>query len=692
LAFVLAIEPGVGQEEALARLADELAGHDLVVASSCDEALEQIERRVPDLILFPLLLPQASESALMSRLREVAGGQAVRTLTLPLLASAVTAEPEAKSPRWFYWFKPQPGADEESMDPCAPQVFAEQVRSYIECGKAELEAARAPARPEPVNAKPPIGLAATVQPVRDQVRRDERAGTAAAPAAAGRFEPVPAQMAAGTGPPAWDPPASEVSPGRTARRVEPEPPAAAAPDGPVSVSPGPHSVLRRPVEPPHVPSISIQATRAGSELAGSNGEVAPIADAAARNTSNIQTPTGEPSLPPVHEWVADRWPEPAAARVAPKRAPVDDGLEAAAPAVSERAARDRATRPGAAAGRRAVQQVGRSAVVLARLGASAAATGWRHLVAGSALLLAGSSRGLALGRRGGSTAIARARTHIWPRLAALPVVAWRVAGPPVRRWGPRAAAASVVVVVGVSVRPYVLSPSAATALFERYTSAARSAVTPAPEEPADPPVAATSRGALRVTTQPSGAAVTIAGKKRGVTPLEIDDLAPGSHAVTLESGTSVLHRKVVVEAGKTAALEVSIYPGWLALFSPIELQISSGGRVLRLDEESRVMLPPGEHELRLVNAALGYRDVRTVNIQPGKTTALSITLPQTTVRLSAAAGAEVWLDGTLVGTTPMAEMRVDIGTHELVVRHGELGTRRLTITATADPLEVDVFR
>ncbi len=53
MGLVLAIDPGRRQTKALDRLTQDLAGHDIVVAASCGEALEVLDTRLPDLLLFP---------------------------------------------------------------------------------------------------------------------------------------------------------------------------------------------------------------------------------------------------------------------------------------------------------------------------------------------------------------------------------------------------------------------------------------------------------------------------------------------------------------------------------------------------------------------------------------------------------------------------------------------------------------
>jgi len=184
--------------------------------------------------------------------------------------------------------------------------------------------------------------------------------------------------------------------------------------------------------------------------------------------------------------------------------------------------------------------------------------------------------------------------------------------------------------------------------------------------------------------------VTVDGRKRGVTPLVLNDLSSGRHAVTLESAGGTVQRSVDVKAGETATLETPIYPGWLAVFAPIELEIQAHGRVLRFDERHQTLLPPGRHEIVAVSRALGYRDSRVVDVRPGEVTRLSIEPPRTTLTVAAAAPAQVWLDGTHIGAAPVVDLPIDLGTHQIVVRHPTAGEERRTISATSAPVRVQI--
>ena len=45
--------------------------------------------------------------------------------------------------------------------------------------------------------------------------------------------------------------------------------------------------------------------------------------------------------------------------------------------------------------------------------------------------------------------------------------------------------------------------------------------------------------------------------------------------------------------------------------------------------------------------------------------------------------AEVMVDGTSIGQTPIANLQVGVGPHELVFRHPQLGERKQTVVVTA---------
>jgi hypothetical protein len=51
--------------------------------------------------------------------------------------------------------------------------------------------------------------------------------------------------------------------------------------------------------------------------------------------------------------------------------------------------------------------------------------------------------------------------------------------------------------------------------------------------------------------------------------------------------------------------------------------------------------------------------------------------------INAAPWADVWVDGRPVGATPLANLRVTVGEHEILWRHPQLGERRQSVTVTS---------
>jgi hypothetical protein len=260
-------------------------------------------------------------------------------------------------------------------------------------------------------------------------------------------------------------------------------------------------------------------------------------------------------------------------------------------------------------------------------------------------------------------------------------VPWLAPGAPARGWLVRGAIAAALLAVAIVGGRYLWSALPATPV--------RTAVVE-PKPPAPAAVRGKGTGALRVGSTPRGAQVLVDGKARGITPLTLTDLTAGSHEVVLQSDAGTVTRTVTVSANATAALDEAIFSGFVTVYSPIELTISENGRVLRADDRHQIMLAAGTHELRLVNRALGYEIVRKVDVKPGDATNLQITPDPSALTVTASDAAEVWLDGTRLGDTPMNGMAVPIGAHEIVVKRAAGGERRFNVTIGAKPFTLNV--
>jgi PEGA domain len=197
-------------------------------------------------------------------------------------------------------------------------------------------------------------------------------------------------------------------------------------------------------------------------------------------------------------------------------------------------------------------------------------------------------------------------------------------------------------------------------------------------------------GQMAIQSDPSGAKVLVDGVVRGVAPLTITDLAPGDHQVELQSEGASARHTVNVQAGGTASLVVPMggaapggpVSGWLAVKTPFPLEIREGGRLLGTTETDRIMMASGRHELELVSVALGYHSTRVVQVAPGKVAGITVDVPQGVMHLNAAPWAEVWIDGQRVGETPIGNLAVAIGPHEIVFKHPQFGEKRHAVSIT----------
>lgn len=197
-------------------------------------------------------------------------------------------------------------------------------------------------------------------------------------------------------------------------------------------------------------------------------------------------------------------------------------------------------------------------------------------------------------------------------------------------------------------------------------------------------------GKLSIATDHPGARVTVDGKSAGATPILLADLPPGDHTVAVATDAGTLERKVKVDAGATtsvvfsAAQGAATSAGWLAVSAPFELQIFQDNELVGSSATSKIMMAAGRHDVRLVNAALGFEEARRIDVAAGKTNAIKIAAPSVPVSINARPWADVLVDGSPIGQTPLANVSLAIGSHQITFRHPQLGERRQTAVVTVN--------
>ncbi|HJZ74842.1 MAG TPA: PEGA domain-containing protein [Vicinamibacterales bacterium] len=196
-------------------------------------------------------------------------------------------------------------------------------------------------------------------------------------------------------------------------------------------------------------------------------------------------------------------------------------------------------------------------------------------------------------------------------------------------------------------------------------------------------------GRVSIVTEPPGARVSIDGRSHGVSPLVVADLTAEEHLVTVTNDGGTSERKVLVTPGNAASVIFALagktsgpVGGWLSVSSPFDVEVAENNDVIGASRSSRIMLAAGRHDVVLTNRSLGYQETRKLDVIAGKTTTLRVEPPRVTISVNARPWAEVLMDGTNVGQTPLANLLVTVGSHELVFRNPQLGERRQTVLVT----------
>jgi hypothetical protein len=254
-------------------------------------------------------------------------------------------------------------------------------------------------------------------------------------------------------------------------------------------------------------------------------------------------------------------------------------------------------------------------------------------------------------------------------------------------------------------------------------------------------------GTLVLTTNPDGARALVDGELRGVTPLTVE-LSTGMHEVELQGAGAPRTIPVTIGAGvkvsqfvelttdpstesppghpdaalargepasthppaasthppaattqppaapsqSPAASPASQQPsGWISVSSPFPVRILERGRPLAYAQGASVTLSAGRHEIELVNDELGFREHRTLDVKSGQGVTVQLEAPKATVSLNALPWAEVLIDGESVGETPIGNLSLTVGPHNVLFRHPDLGERRQAVVVTLkSPLRISV--
>jgi CheY-like chemotaxis protein len=137
MSWVLAVQPDSAQADILREALRAHISEEIVVARSLDEALALIDRRVPDLILLPILMPAAVEDHLLAYLGTNPGARHAQILGLPYLERPAPVVPQRR--RWFFPWRSRQQPTVVSTPVWDPNVFTRDVIAYLATSRAIKE-------------------------------------------------------------------------------------------------------------------------------------------------------------------------------------------------------------------------------------------------------------------------------------------------------------------------------------------------------------------------------------------------------------------------------------------------------------------------------------------------------------------------------------------------------------------------
>jgi len=133
-------------------------------------------------------------------------------------------------------------------------------------------------------------------------------------------------------------------------------------------------------------------------------------------------------------------------------------------------------------------------------------------------------------------------------------------------------------------------------------------------------------GLVEIISKPSGASVTVNGKFRGKTPVDVA-LAPGNHYqfTLFKDGYQPLHQRLKIESGKDANINVSLTPklGKISIISnPKDALLYVDGRLMGRANQT-ITLPTRKHTIRVSKD--GYAD-HTETVLPSQNLAQKLSI------------------------------------------------------------------
>ncbi len=210
-------------------------------------------------------------------------------------------------------------------------------------------------------------------------------------------------------------------------------------------------------------------------------------------------------------------------------------------------------------------------------------------------------------------------------------------------------------------------------------------------------------GSINVVTSPNGADIYVDGNYKAESPHVVTNLAPGSHTLRLhKAGYDEYLSTVTVNAGSQTQVSFTFTRQHTSVGS-LEVASTPGGSSVYLDGIFMGQTPVGSY-LDLTSILAGYHTIlvrhtdfqdysQRVYVKGGDVVTVNALLtpnvpspiPDTTgqiIAVSTPAGAELFLDNTFRGVTPVTLSDIPAGSHVVTVKQAGYTDASQTVTVT----------
>ena len=140
--IVLAIEPDLRQAAIIKRIVRDKIRADVVVVDSRDAALDAIRTSIPDVLLLSALLSPRDEDELIAHLRLLDGAEHLQTHTIPQLAGTSEDRETGRGRGLLGIFSRKKDTEPAAASGCDPDLFAEEIRTYLQHAHEKKEERR----------------------------------------------------------------------------------------------------------------------------------------------------------------------------------------------------------------------------------------------------------------------------------------------------------------------------------------------------------------------------------------------------------------------------------------------------------------------------------------------------------------------------------------------------------------------